>query len=966
MWNNTIYSAAGTFTKRFNNADGCDSTAKLVLTVKALSSATKNVSVCANELPYSWNDILYNTAGSYTQTFTNALGCDSTSTLVLTIKPVSNSSNSLSICSSQLPMNWNGLTLTATGTYSASFNNINGCDSIAVLNLTVKEVSNVVETVNVTGNSYSWHGTTYTTSNYSATWVSINAAGCDSIVTLNLTLTNDCAPTERTFNVTACNIYYWHGIRLTTSSTLEWVGINAGGCDSVEILNLTITNVTPSASPATITQTLISNVCGARVYRYTAAVVTNAVGYNWTLPISVGGVRGVVVDSGDATNSRVILVRYASTLAAFTTDSIKVRAYSACGTTGNRSAKLLNTLFTVPTAPATITITPIVTNICGAKRYRYTAPSLPVATTTAVGATGYIWAFTGVLGAAIDSGSVNSKVITVTFSSNAAAATGDSVKLCYTSSCGNSLFKASKFTNTLISAPLSPTVTVTPVQTNICGARKYRYSASALVAATTASGAATGWLWSLPAEGTVGSTGTLDSGNVNAQTIVMTYTSNAAAAAGDTIRVAYTSACGLSVAKATKLTNTALDAPLAPATVTVTPLVTNICGARKYRYTAAGLIASTSTATAATGWLWSLPAEGTVGSTGVLDSGSINAQTIVVVFSSNAAAIAGDSIRVRYTSSCGLGATKATKLTNTLLGAPLAPATVTIATVSDICGARVYRYTAPALPIATTTAGAANGYLWHMPKGTLGLTGVLDSGSLTSKVIKIRYSSNAAALTGDSIKVAYTSACGNSPAKAQKLSNLAPTVLAAPATLTGTTSICSVVGTSTSNRYIASAVTGALSYVWTLPAGAVLDSGSNGLRIKVRFLTAGANDSIFVQAVGTNGCAGAKRVLKLVTTGCVTQLISRTNVPSTIKTSIDPMKVNVYPNPTTNAFQLFVKIASASKITMRVLDVQGRLIKTISFNSDETIAFGNDLKSGVYMVELREGNVVKTVRVVKY
>jgi hypothetical protein len=78
------------------------------------------------------------------------------------------------------------------------------------------------------------------------------------------------------------------------------------------------------------------------------------------------------------------------------------------------------------------------------------------------------------------------------------------------------------------------------------------------------------------------------------------------------------------------------------------------------------------------------------------------------------------------------------------------------------------------------------------------------------------------------------------------------------------------------------------------------------------------------------------------------------------------MKINVYPNPTTNAFQMFVKTPNASKITMRVLDVQGRFIKTISFNSEETIAFGSDLKSGVYMIEVREGNVVKTVRVVKY
>jgi autotransporter-associated beta strand protein len=36
--------------------------------------------------------------------------------------------------------------------------------------------------------SYTWHGTTYTTSNNSATWTGTNAAGCDSVVTLHLTI----------------------------------------------------------------------------------------------------------------------------------------------------------------------------------------------------------------------------------------------------------------------------------------------------------------------------------------------------------------------------------------------------------------------------------------------------------------------------------------------------------------------------------------------------------------------------------------------------------------------------------------------------------------------------------------------------------------------------------------------------------------------------------------------------------
>ena len=856
LWNNVICSNAGTFTKRLTNAAGCDSVATLVLSVKLPTSSTQNIAVCANDMPYNWNGVDYNSAGTYVQNLTNAVGCDSTATLNLSVKQVSTSNHNISICSSQLPIVWNGLTLTAAGNYIANLNSANGCDSLAILNLTVNQVSYVTETINATGTSYTWHGVVYTSSNNTATWTGTNAAGCDSIVTLDLTLTNDCVPTTRIFNVTACSTYTWRGIRLTSSTTLEWVGVNAGGCDSTEVLNLTITSLSPTASPASITQTLVNNVCGARVYRYTASEVTNASGYSWLLPVSVGGRAGVFVDSGNVSSSRVILVRYASTLAAFATDSVKVRAFSACGATAYRSAKLINTLFTVPAAPASITITPIETKLCGAKRYRFTAPVLPIATTTTVAATGYVWAFTGVLGASIDSGTVNSKVITVTFSSNAAAATGDSVKLCYTSSCGNSLNKASKLTNTLLSAPAAPTVTVSAVQTNVCGARKYRYKASNLALATTFTGAATGWLWSLPAEGTVGSTGTLDSGTVNSQTIVVVYTSNAAAAAGD-------------------------------------------------------------------------------------------------------------SIRVRFTSNCGLGLVRATKLTNTALTAPLAPATVTIATVSDICGARVYRYTAPTLPLATATAGAATGYVWSMPIGTLGSNGILDSGSLTGRIIRIRYSSNVAAVTGDSIKVLFTSNCGNSLAKAQKLSNVAPTLLAASTTLTGTTSICPIVGTSTSASYTATAVTGAQYYVWSLPSGAVIDSGSNGLKIRIRFNTAGANDSIFVQAVGINGCAGTKKVLKLVTTGCVTLPTTRT--VNYVKPAEENMLVNVYPNPTTSSYQLYVQTSQLSQtIKAKVFDVQGRLMKVLSFNSNETIAFGSELKAGVYMVQVREGDKVKTVRVVKF
>jgi hypothetical protein len=75
----------------------------------------------------------------------------------------------------------------------------------------------------------------------------------------------------------------------------------------------------------------------------------------------------------------------------------------------------------------------------------------------------------------------------------------------------------------------------------------------------------------------------------------------------------------------------------------------------------------------------------------------------------------------------------------------------------------------------------------------------------------------------------------------------------------------------------------------------------------------------------------------------------------------------IYPNPTMSAFQLMVKSSRQSKtVTARIIDSQGRQIKMLSFNSNEIVSFGNELRSGVYLVEVIDGDSVKMMKVVKY
>lgn len=81
-------------------------------------------------------------------------------------------------------------TIGATFTYVAG--SINGCDSVVTLNLTINSAAQSTD-VQAACNSYTWiDGNTYTSTNNSATFNIVGAAanGCDSLVTLDLTITN--------------------------------------------------------------------------------------------------------------------------------------------------------------------------------------------------------------------------------------------------------------------------------------------------------------------------------------------------------------------------------------------------------------------------------------------------------------------------------------------------------------------------------------------------------------------------------------------------------------------------------------------------------------------------------------------------------------------------------------------------------------------------------------------------------
>ena len=245
-WHGNTYTAStNTPTWSTTNAAGCDSIVTVHLTILQPTSSVVTASACST---YTWHGNTYTTStNTPTWTTTNAVGCDSVVTLHLIILQPTSSVVTASACSSYT---WHGNTYTAsTNTPTWTTTNANGCDSVVTLNLTISNQPTSSIVTASACSSYTWHGNIYTASTNTPTWTTTNANGCDSVVTLHLTISNQ--PTSSVVTVLACSTYTWHGNTYTVSTnTPTWITTNVNGCDSVVTLHLTI-NYQPTSSVIT-------------------------------------------------------------------------------------------------------------------------------------------------------------------------------------------------------------------------------------------------------------------------------------------------------------------------------------------------------------------------------------------------------------------------------------------------------------------------------------------------------------------------------------------------------------------------------------------------------------------------------------------------------------------------------------------------------------------------------------------
>ncbi len=250
-------------------------------------------------------------------------------------------------------------------------------------------------------------------------------------------------------------------------------------------------------------------------------------------------------------------------------------------------------------------------------------------------------------------------------------------------------------------------------------------------------------------------------------------------------------------------------------------------------------------------------------------------------------------------------------------------------------------------------------YTWTLPAGISWWSYMNPSHSQ----IGVRFT---AGYTSGVFSVVATNGCGISTARNITVRKL---LSSTPGAITATN-----ISACPSRQYtysLASMPSNASTVQWTVPTGGTIVSGQGTTSITVTYTSSAISG--YVSAQGINNCSSSS-IRKLTVSLAVCSapfakggeeeaVVAKTTIP---ELPVDMMEVKVFPNPSVSDFKLQVLTSAKETINVRILDIQGRLLKETKINPYQAINIGAELRTGTYLIEVRQGNNIKTSKVIKF
>lgn len=178
-----IVTAAGTYVTSLLTASGCDSIITTNLEVLPFYITLVDTAICSGEMYILPDGITITAAGIYNTTLISAAGCDSIITTNLSLITIPETIVDVTICSGASYTLPDGVVVDVAGTYSTILSAVSGCDSLITTHLNLIAAFESFITADICeGESYTLPDGSTTTSSGNFTTNLIAVGGCDSVV----------------------------------------------------------------------------------------------------------------------------------------------------------------------------------------------------------------------------------------------------------------------------------------------------------------------------------------------------------------------------------------------------------------------------------------------------------------------------------------------------------------------------------------------------------------------------------------------------------------------------------------------------------------------------------------------------------------------------------------------------------------------------------------------------------------
>ena len=280
-------SKAGIYRDTTSSEEGCMSITELTLSMNPIQHTSLDIRyINSGDTCRFFGDTL-TASGTYSHTLQSVItGCDSIVTLHLVVLTETTGHESRTICANELPIVWKGQTISQAGTYQFDTFTVVGTDSTVTLSLQVINPvsSNIRETI-CQGGKYLFGDTTLTTAGmYERTLTSL-LTGCDSIITLNLSV-NPALVIKQTASFCEGTTYDFAGKQLDKVGIYRDTTYAEDGCMSITELRLSV--IRPVATTLDVT------ICEGSTYTFGEQKLSKTGSFKRTIPSLLTGCDSII------------------------------------------------------------------------------------------------------------------------------------------------------------------------------------------------------------------------------------------------------------------------------------------------------------------------------------------------------------------------------------------------------------------------------------------------------------------------------------------------------------------------------------------------------------------------------------------------------------------------------------------------------------------------------------------------